>query len=107
MYSSGTNCWVWISSPQNRVAEFHSELERLPDNEIQNNVYIKHPVRIEQYVMEGSYKIVLLAKGNGPAESFNFFIDILMDTVRNEIASCLEKVWWVLIVRLVNHGWIF
>ena len=27
-----------------------------------------------------------------PAESYNFFIDILMDTVRNEIASCLDKV---------------
>ena len=26
---------------QNRVAEFHTELERLPANEIQNNVYIK------------------------------------------------------------------
>ena len=77
---------------QNRVAEFHTELERLPGKEIQNNVYIKHPVSLEQYIMEGSYNKVLLAKGNVPAESYNFFIDILMDTVRNEIASCLEKV---------------
>ena len=74
------------------MAEFHTELERLPGNEIQNDVYIKHPVSLEQYIMKGSYNIVLLAKGNGPAESYNFFIDILMDTVRNEIASCLEKV---------------
>merc|ERR1712025_782144 len=51
---------------QNRVAEFHTELERLPGKEIQGNV---------------------------PAESYNFFIDILMDTVRNEIASCLEKAY--------------
>lgn len=77
---------------QNRVAEFHTELERLPANEIENNVYIRHPVSLEQNIMEGSYNKDLLAKGNVPAESYNFFIDILMDTVRNEIASCLEKV---------------
>jgi len=75
---------------QNRVAEFHTELERLPANEIQNNVYIKHPVSLEQYIMEGSYNKVILAKGNVPAESYKYFIDILMGTVRNEIASCLE-----------------
>merc|ERR1719150_3319034 len=78
---------------QNRVAEFHTELERLPASEIQNNIYIKHPVSLEQYIMEGSYNKVLLAKGNVPAESYNFFIDILMNTVRNEIASCLEKAY--------------
>ena len=77
---------------QNRVAEFHTELERLPANEIDNNVYIRHPVSLEQNIMEGSYNKDLLAKGNVPAESYNFFLDILMDTVRNEIASCLDKV---------------
>merc|ERR1719391_229154 len=78
---------------QNRVAEFHTELERLNPNDIQHNMYIRHPVSLEQYIMEGSYNKVLLAKGNVPAESYNFFIDILMDTVRNEIASCLEKAY--------------
>jgi len=78
---------------QNRVAEFHTELERLPAKEVQNNVYIKHPVSLEQYIMEGSYNKVLLAKGNVPAESYKYFIDILMITVRNEIASCLEKAY--------------
>jgi len=78
---------------QNRVAEFHTELERLPANQIQNNVYIKHPVSLEQYIMEGSYNKVLLAKENVPAESFKFFIDILLGTLRDEIASCLEKAY--------------
>merc|ERR1712083_1084672 len=78
---------------QNRVAEFHTELERLPSKEVQENVYIKHPVSLEQYIMEGSYNKVLLAKGNVPAESYKYFIDILMTTVRNEIASCLEKAY--------------
>uniref|UniRef100_A0ACB8FTD1 26S proteasome non-ATPase regulatory subunit 8 n=1 Tax=Sphaerodactylus townsendi TaxID=933632 RepID=A0ACB8FTD1_9SAUR len=78
---------------QNRVAEFHTELERLPAKDIQTNVYIKHPVSLEQYLMEGSYNKVFLAKGNIPAESYAFFIDILLDTVRDEIASCIEKAY--------------
>ena len=55
-------------------------------------MYIKHPVSLEQYIMEGSYNKVLSLKGNVPAESYNFFFDILLNTVRDEIASCLEKV---------------
>ena len=43
---------------QNRVSEFHTELERLPADKIQNSVYIKHPVSLEQYIMEGSYNKV-------------------------------------------------
>lgn len=43
---------------QNRVAEFHIELELLPVDKILNNVYIKHPVSLEQYIMEGSYNKV-------------------------------------------------
>ena len=42
--------------------------------------------------MEGSYNKVLSLKGNVPAESYNYFFDILLNTVREEIASCLEKV---------------
>ncbi|KDR13661.1 26S proteasome non-ATPase regulatory subunit 8 [Zootermopsis nevadensis] len=76
---------------QNRVAEFHTELELLPAGQIQSNVYIRHPLSLEQYVMEGSYNKIFLAKRNVPAESYNFFIDILLDTIRDEIAACLEK----------------
>jgi hypothetical protein len=34
------------------------ELELLPMTEIQTNIYIRHPVAIEQYLMEGSYNKV-------------------------------------------------
>lgn len=40
------------------------------------------PTRSLQYLMEGSYNKVFLAKGNIPAESYTFFIDILLDTIR-------------------------
>lgn len=50
---------------QNRVAEFHTELELLPADHIQNDVYIRHPLSIEQYLMEGSYnKVIKCLDGN-------------------------------------------
>jgi len=78
---------------QNRVADFHTELELLPAKEIQNNVYIRHPVSLEQYLMEGSYNKVFLSKGNVPAKGYTFFIDILLDTIREEIGACIEKAY--------------
>uniref|UniRef100_A0A6M2DGL0 26S proteasome non-ATPase regulatory subunit 8 n=1 Tax=Xenopsylla cheopis TaxID=163159 RepID=A0A6M2DGL0_XENCH len=78
---------------QNRVAEFHTELELLPANIIQTNAYVRHPLALEQYLMEGSYNKIFLAKGNVPADSYNFFMDILLDTVRGEIAACLERAY--------------
>jgi 26S proteasome regulatory subunit N12 len=38
---------------------FLQELELLPVKELQNNIYIKHPVSMEQYLMEGSYNKVI------------------------------------------------
>jgi len=78
---------------QSRLAEFHLELELLPVKEVQTNIYIKHPVSMEQYMMEGSYNKVFLARGNVPAENYNFFIDILLNTIRDEIAGCIEKAY--------------
>ncbi|KAL8583821.1 26S proteasome non-ATPase regulatory subunit 8 [Nucella lapillus] len=78
---------------QNRLAEFHTELELLPVKELQSNIYIKHPVSMEQYLMEGSYNKVFLARGNVPADNYNFFIDILLNTIRDEIAGCIDKAY--------------
>ncbi|KAG8229895.1 hypothetical protein J437_LFUL009759 [Ladona fulva] len=78
---------------QNRLAEFHTELELLPPDQIQSNIYIRHPLSLEQYLIEGSYNKIFLAKGNVPAESYDFFIDILLDTIRDEIAACMEKAY--------------
>lgn len=47
---------------QNRVAEFHSELELLPVEKLQD-IYIRHPLSLEQYLMEGSYNKVCLVIG--------------------------------------------
>ena len=77
---------------ENRLAEFHTELERLSVEELKN-IYIKHPVSLEQFLMEGSFHKVLLLKGNVPAQNYSFFMDILIVTIRNEIASCVEKAY--------------
>ncbi|CAF1064788.1 unnamed protein product [Adineta steineri] len=77
---------------QNRLADFHTELELLPPKDIQNDIYLKYPVSLEQYLMEGSYNKVFLAKGTVPSPYFTFFMDILLDTIRyDEIACCMEK----------------
>jgi len=76
---------------QNRTAEFHTELELLPAQVIQKNPYIASPVRLEQFIMEGSYNKVVDTKENVPAKSYSYFIEILLETIRSEIASCMEK----------------
>eukprot|EP00842_Homolaphlyctis_polyrhiza_P002856 jgi/Hompol1/3571/HPOL_003290-RA len=81
---------------QNRIAEFHTELETIDPDHLASNVYIKHPVQIEQCLMEGSYNKVWNARSNVPAEEYTFFVDILMSTIRNEIASCSEKAYQTL-----------
>ena len=77
---------------QTRLAEFHTELELLPVESLEN-VYIKHPISLEQFLMEGSYHKIFLSKGNIPAENYAFFMDILICTIRDEIASCAEKAY--------------
>jgi len=75
---------------QNRIAEFHTELELIDPKQLHENMYIKHPVEIEQCLMEGSYNKVVRNRASVPANEFLFFIDILLETIRNEIAKCIE-----------------
>jgi len=61
--------------------------------EAQQNLYIKFPVQLEQWMMEGAYNKVFKAKASVPSESYYFFMDLLMETVRNEIADCIDKAY--------------
>jgi len=78
---------------KNKIADFHTELEQLPEDTLQNNLYISNPVRLEQFIMEGSYNKVIMMRNNVPAESYTFFINILLVTIREEIASCMERAY--------------
>ncbi|KAF8222726.1 hypothetical protein L208DRAFT_1370727 [Tricholoma matsutake] len=80
---------------QNRIADFHTTLESLPlpADVIADNPYISHPVNLERWLMEGSYSKVWNAREEAPAEEYKFFVDSLMGTIRNEIASCEEAAY--------------
>ncbi|KAF9535118.1 COP9 signalosome [Crepidotus variabilis] len=78
---------------QNRIADFHTSLESLDPEVIATNSYIKHPVNLERWLMEGSYSKVWNAREEAPAEEYKFFVDSLMGTIRNEIASCQEAAY--------------
>jgi len=78
---------------QNRIAEFHTELELIDPKLIHEDLYIKHAVELEQCLMEGSYNKVVKNREVVPANEFLFFIDILVDTIRQEIAKCAEKAY--------------
>ncbi|KAG1471700.1 hypothetical protein G6F56_001972 [Rhizopus delemar] len=78
---------------QNKLSEFHTTLESIDSDELQNNQFIKQAVDLEQFLMEGSYSKVWNAKSTVKGEEFMFFYNILMDTTRHEIANCSEKAY--------------
>jgi len=76
---------------ENRLSEFHSELELLTDDEDgARNPFISFPITLERQLMVGSYNEVLNAGFHIPDPSYQFFMDNLLQTVRDSIADCLE-----------------
>jgi 26S proteasome regulatory subunit N12 len=69
------------------------EIELIPANELIDNAYIRHPFSLEQWLMEGSYSKVFSSKKQVPDDLYIYFMDILLDTVRVEIADCIEKAY--------------
>ncbi|CAI9093449.1 OLC1v1028951C1 [Oldenlandia corymbosa var. corymbosa] len=83
---------------QNRIAEFHTELELLPPAALENPC-IRHAVELEQSFMEGAYNRVLSARQTVPHETYVYFMDLLAKTVRDEIAGCSEKAYDSMSIR--------
>lgn len=77
---------------QNRIAELHTELELIAPS-ARNDKYISYPLRLENYLMEGSYSKMRDEKIAAPDGCFNWFVDMLMVTVREEIAACSERAY--------------
>lgn len=77
---------------QNRMGEFHTELELIPLAD-QGNMYISFPVELEKRLMEGTYNKVLSARKDVPQESYSFFMNKLADTVREKVADCTERAY--------------
>lgn len=73
----------------NRLSEFHSELELLSEKEA-NSQFVNFPINLERQLMVGIYDEVLDAGLNVPHPSYQFFMDNLLQTVRDSIADCIE-----------------
>ena len=77
---------------RNRLGEFHTELEVFPPEQLRN-VYLKKPVMLEQFLMEGSYHKIYLSKEDIPDPYYSLFIVNLLNTIRDEIAKSTEKAY--------------
>lgn len=71
----------------NRLAEFHSELELVPEG-YEESPFVQFPVNLERSMMEGMYKNVLQARQNFPDELFAEYLSPLEDAVRDKISQC-------------------
>lgn len=78
----------------NQISAFHTLIETLPSPLLSNSKYVQHPISLERWLMEGSYsKVWRLSRQTPPQDEYRFFVDLLMDMIRNEIASCEEKAY--------------
>ncbi|EGG24757.1 26S proteasome regulatory subunit S14 [Cavenderia fasciculata] len=69
---------------------FHAELEIIPDSML-DNPFIKYPLLVEKSITEGSYQKVLSSRSQVPSEHYLVFIDLLSDSMKEDIANCSEK----------------
>merc|ERR1712130_954755 len=59
---------------QNRIAEFHTDLEVL-DPQVQQSEHIQLVTRLEQWLMEGAYNKVLDARTTVPDQAYSYFME--------------------------------
>ncbi|CAN9426982.1 unnamed protein product [Alternaria alternata] len=82
-------------------AGFHTLLETLEvaaaqaGAKLEADQFIQYPIKLEQALMEGSYdKVWVETKSERvPGEEFALFTEILIGTIRKEIASCSERAY--------------
>jgi 26S proteasome regulatory subunit N12 len=72
---------------ENRLSEFHSQLELLTEEEAATP-FISFPVGLERQLMVGIYDEILAV--TAPDASYQIFLDLTVQTVRDAIADCME-----------------
>ncbi|KAI1117859.1 SAC3/GANP/Nin1/mts3/eIF-3 p25 family-domain-containing protein [Nemania sp. NC0429] len=97
-----TGLYLLLLLTQGRYAEFHSELEALSTrarggggDEIEHDRYLGYPIKLERWLMEGSYDRVWKAMKSRevPSEEYGVFSEILTSQIRSEIASSSERAY--------------
>merc|ERR1711977_124794 len=77
---------------QNRIAGFHTKLETIPTEALSHSA-VQFSIHLEQNMMEGSYTKVLEMQKNLPHPHFGFFMGMLQETLRDEVATVSEKAY--------------
>jgi 26S proteasome regulatory subunit N12 len=77
---------------QNRIAEFHAELETT-DDDVLKDQRVQAVLELEQFLMEGACNKIAQRQNALPDPSYEYFMSMLMNTVRDEIASCAESAY--------------
>ncbi|KAI1758803.1 SAC3/GANP/Nin1/mts3/eIF-3 p25 family-domain-containing protein [Hypoxylon sp. FL1150] len=100
-----TGLYLLLLLTQGRYAEFHSELETLGtraqldassgSGEIEADRFLSYPIKLERWLMEGSYDRVWKAMKSRevPSEEYGVFSEILTSQIRSEIASSSERAY--------------
>ncbi|KAK3903157.1 SAC3/GANP/Nin1/mts3/eIF-3 p25 family-domain-containing protein [Staphylotrichum tortipilum] len=95
-----TGLYLLLLLTQGLYGEFHSELEGLAaargeEDGVEGDRYLGYPIRLERWLMEGSYDRVWKAmkEGGVPCEEFGVFSEILTSQIRSEIASSSERAY--------------
>lgn len=99
--SKVTGLYLLLLLSDGDYAGFHTLLEglettaSLSGNGLEDDAFIQYPIRLEQALMEGSYDRVWgeTKSERVPGEEFNMFTEVLIGTIRKEIASCSEKAY--------------
>ncbi|KAI1340693.1 SAC3/GANP/Nin1/mts3/eIF-3 p25 family-domain-containing protein [Xylariaceae sp. FL0016] len=97
-----TGLYLLLLLTQGRYGEFHSELEGLGMREggagpdaVEADKYLGYPIKLERWLMEGSYDRVWKAMKSRevPSEEYGVFSEILTSQIRSEIASSSERAY--------------
>ncbi|KAF1931563.1 uncharacterized protein M421DRAFT_55427 [Didymella exigua CBS 183.55] len=99
--SKVTGLYLLLLLSEGDYAGFHTLLETLEvaaaqeGKGLEDDQFVQYPIRLEQALMEGSYDRVWgETKGERvPSEEFGMFSEILIGTIRKEIASCSERAY--------------
>jgi 26S proteasome regulatory subunit N12 len=91
---------------ENRMADFHSELELLSES-MQQQPSVAFCAKLDQLLMVGSYDQVMSAAAHPPCESYSFFLVKLLRTVRTNIGECAAASYRTLTVAAASEMLMF
>lgn len=74
---------------EGKYSQFHMTLEALDVSEL-GDVFVRWPVDLERWMMEGAYNKIYRARERVPREEYMVLLDRLMGTIREQIALTIE-----------------